>query len=188
MINKGDWIIKNEKRAYENAWIDISHKEVITPGGSDGIYGIVHFKNLAVGILPIDDDGYTWLVGQYRLPLEEYSWEIPEGGAPLGEDPQLAARRELLEEVGLECSQLTPLMELRTSNSVTDEKAFVYVAQGLTFREQAPEDTENLAIAKMHFSALFEKAMAGELMDAISVAAVLKLAHLQPHLLLKPKY
>ncbi len=184
---KGDWVIKNEKQVYENNWIAIEHSEVITPGGSDGVYGVVRFKNLAVGILPIDDDGFTWLVGQYRFPLEEYSWEIPEGGAPFDEDPTLGARRELLEEVGVICETLEPLLELRTSNSVTDEKAIVYLAEGLSFEHRHPEDTENLEVQKIHFSELFEKTMAGEILDAISVAAILKLAHLRPSLCERPK-
>ena len=99
-INRGDWIVKNSKEVYDNPWITVRHSDVITPADTDGIYGEVNFKNLAIGIIPIDQNGYTWRVGQFRFPLNTYSWEIPEGGGLIGIDPLESAKRELLEEVG----------------------------------------------------------------------------------------
>ncbi len=183
IIYKGDWIIKDSKVSYENPWIKISHHEVVTPGGSDGIYGEVHFKNLAIGILPIDKDGFTWRVGQFRFPLNSYSWEIPEGGGPHGIDPLESAKRELLEEVGYSANTWTPLLEMHLSNSVSDEKAIVYVAEDLTEGISQPEDTENLTVEKIHFSELYQQVMDGIITDSISVAAVLKLSILRPRLL-----
>src|SRR5690606_33199265 len=86
---------------YENAWIKVEHRDVITPAGTPGIYGVVRFKNKAIGIVPVDDNGYIYLVGQFRYPLGEYSWEIPEGGGLLEHDPLDAAKRELKEETAL---------------------------------------------------------------------------------------
>ena len=161
----------------------VSPVNVLTPGGSTGIYGEVHFKNLAIGILPIDENGFTWRVGQFRFPLNSYSWEIPEGGGSLGIDPLESAKRELLEEVGYTAKTWTPLLELHLSNSVSDEKAIVFLAEDLTEGISQPEDTENLTVEKIHFSELYQQVMDGIITDSISVATVLKLSILRPRLL-----
>lgn len=173
--NKNPWKTKSREVVYDNAWMQIQHHEVINPSGGDGIYGVVHFKNYAVGIIPIDSDGFTWLVGQYRYPLNLYSWELPEGGCTLDDEPLNAAKRELREEVGITAQKWTKLMEIHTSNSITDEAGFVYVAQDLTFGETEHEDVEELAIRKVHFSEVVEMVMNGEITDSISIASVLKL-------------
>lgn len=183
IIYKGDWIIRDSNVRYENPWISITHHNVITPGGSEGIYGEVHFKNFAIGILPIDNNGFTWRVGQFRFPLNSYSWEIPEGGGPHGIDPLESAKRELLEEVGCSAKTWTPLLEMHLSNSVSDEKAIVYIAEDLTEGKSQPEDTENLKVEKIHFLELYKQVMDGTITDSISVAAVLKLSIVRPRLL-----
>ncbi|CAI8179753.1 MAG: ADP-ribose pyrophosphatase [Flavobacteriaceae bacterium] len=183
IIYKGDWIIKGSKVTYENPWIKIKHHDVLTPGGTAGIYGEVHFKNLAIGILPIDRNGFTWRVGQFRFPLNAYSWEIPEGGGPHDIDPLESAKRELVEEVGYTAQTWTPLLEMHLSNSVSDEKAIVFLAEDLTEGVSQPEDTENLTVEKIHFSELYQQVMDGIITDSISVAAVLKLSILRPKLL-----
>jgi 8-oxo-dGTP pyrophosphatase MutT (NUDIX family) len=128
------WRTQSIREVYDNPWIQISHHEVITPGGTDGIYGVVHFKNLAIGVVPLDEAGNTWLVGQYRYTLNEYSWEIPEGGCPLGTDPLESAQRELQEETGIKAKRWTKLLNLYTSNSVTDEAGMAFLAQGTQLR------------------------------------------------------
>lgn len=175
IINRGDWKIKNTEEVYSNPWIALNHHEVITPGGSDGIYGEVHFKNLAIGIIALDSDLNTWRVGQYRFPTQEYSWEIPEGGGPIGIDPLESAQRELREEIGYEARQWSVLMEMHLSNSVSDERAIVFVARDLHFVGTEHEDTENLTVEKLPFTTLYEQVLDGTIKDSISVAAVLKL-------------
>jgi len=150
---------------------------VVQPDGRAGLYGVVHFKNVAVGILPIDAEGHTWLVGQHRFPLDQYSWEIPEGGAPLGEDPLHAARRELKEETGLEAQHFRPLLTMHLSNSVSDEVSLSYLATGLTAGQAAPEGTEQLLIERVPFGEALERVLAGRITDALSVATILR-AHL----------
>lgn len=173
--SKNPWIVKSKEVVYDNAWIQIQHHEVINPSGGDGIYGVVHFKNYAVGIIPIDENGYTWLVGQYRYPLNLYSWELPEGGGPLADEPLESAKRELREEVGITATKWTKLMDIHTSNSITDESGFVYIAQDLTFGETEHEEVEEIAIQKVHFTKLVEMVMNGKITDSITIAAVLKL-------------
>ena len=168
------WKTKSMTKVYDNPWIKISHNEVINPSGGNGIYGVVHFKNIAIGILPLDEHLNTWLVGQYRYTLESYSWEIPEGGCPMGTSPLETAKRELLEETGIKAKDWTEIMKTHTSNSVTDEVAYSFVARGLSFGEAEPEETEDLVVRKIPFDEVVEMVMRGEITDAISVATILK--------------
>jgi 8-oxo-dGTP pyrophosphatase MutT (NUDIX family) len=174
-LKENPWKIKSRKTVYENPWIQVDHHEVLNPSGGDGIYGVVRFKNLAIGILPIDREGNTWIVGQYRFPLEEYSWEIPEGGGKLGIDPIISAKRELLEECGIEAAHWEKILEMDLSNSATDEHAIIFVARELSYTKSEPEETEELQIKKIPFEELYQKVMQGFYQDAITVAGVLKL-------------
>jgi 8-oxo-dGTP pyrophosphatase MutT (NUDIX family) len=168
------WQTRAVASVYENPWIEVSHHDVIKPSGADGIYGVVHFKNLALGIVALDAQGHTWLVGQYRYPLGRYSWEIPEGGGPHGTSPLESARRELQEETGIEAGVWTHLLDMDLSNSVTDESAVVFVAQGLTFGVSAPEDTERLTVRRLPFAEALAMVLRGDISDAISMVAILK--------------
>ena len=171
---KNPWKITNSKKAYDNPWIKINHHEVINPSGNEGIYGVVHFKNYAVGVLPLDANLNTYLVGQYRFPLKQYSWEIPEGGCPESTDILATAKRELQEEVGLTAKKWRPLLTMHLSNCVTDEIAHVFIAQDLTEGVASPEETEDLVIKKLPFEAAYQMVMEGGITDSISVAAILK--------------
>lgn len=168
------WTITGQKLVYDNPWIALTEYDVITPGGTPGIYGKVHFKNRAVGVVPLDDAQNTWLVGQFRFVLDSYSWEIPEGGCPEGEDMLYSAQRELLEETGLKAQQWTPLLSMHVSNSVSDEWAEVFIATGLSQHAPQPEDTERLLVKKLPFEEAFQMVERGEITDSISVAAILK--------------
>ncbi|MGK0387453.1 MAG: ADP-ribose pyrophosphatase [Maribacter sp.] len=172
--SENPWKTLQVKEVYSNPWIRVTHEDVITPGNTEGIYGKVHFKNVAVGVIPLDDSYNTWIVGQYRYTLEEYSWEIPEGGSPMNDSPLASAKRELLEETGIKAIKWTEVIELTTSNSVTDERAYCYVAQNLSFGVSSPEDTEELRLRKLPFSKLVEMTMRGEITDAMSVATIYK--------------
>lgn len=168
------WQTHSEETVYENPWIRVSHREVTAPTGKAGIYGVVHFKSLAVGIVPLDTEGHTWLVGQHRYTLGRYSWEIPEGGSDPNEPALLAAQRELLEETGISATRWTPLLDLHTSNSVTDEAAVAFLAQGLSLGDTAPDDTEELALRRVPLEEAVEMAMDGRITDALAMAALLK--------------
>ncbi len=168
------WETRTINEVYDNPWIQVTHRDVITPGNTDGIYGVVHFKNLAIGIIPLDEDYNTWIVGQYRYTLDEYSWEIPEGGGPEGIEALDSAKRELKEETGITASDWMQVIELTTSNSVTDERAVSFVARNLSYGKSTPEDTEDLEIRKLPFDKLVEMVMEGKITDALSVATILK--------------
>lgn len=159
---------------YDNNWIRVTEHQVINPSGGKGIYGEVHFKNLAIGILPLDEDYNTWLVGQYRYPIKAYSWEIPEGGGPFHEAPLESARRELLEETGMSAQNWKEILRLHLSNSVSDELSIIYVATGLIQGIAMPEETEELVLKKLPFEEAYQMVLNAEITDSITVAAILK--------------
>lgn len=171
---KNPWKTISKKLVYSNPWINVEEHQVTNPKGGKGIYGQVHFKNKAVGIVPLDDDLNTWLIGQYRYTLEEYSWEIPMGGGPEEDDLLVSAQRELREETGLSADRWTNILRIHTSNSVTDEEGFVFLAEELTPGETAFDETEDLQIQKLPFMEAVDKVMNGEITDAISIAGILK--------------
>ncbi|MGI9260077.1 MAG: NUDIX domain-containing protein [Gammaproteobacteria bacterium] len=173
---KHGWKKLSAETVYDNPWIRVENHDVINPAGGKSQYGKICFKNLAVAILAADQDNNIYLVGQYRYTLDEYSWELPMGGAPLTEDPLMAAKRELREETGLTAAHWVEVMRLHPSNSVSDEKGIVYLARDLSLGDPEPEDTEVLAIKKIPLSGAFSWTREGKITDAISVAAILRLA------------
>jgi ADP-ribose pyrophosphatase len=168
------WQITAQKEVYDNPWIGLTEYQVINPGGNPGIYGKIRFKNFAIGVVPLDEELNTYLVGQYRFALNEYSWEIPEGGGPLEISPLASAQRELLEETGLKADNWTEIQRLHLSNSVSDELSILYLARELTQFEAEPEDTEQLQIRKVPFEEVYQMVCRGEITDSMTVAAVLK--------------
>lgn len=168
------WKITAEKEIYDNPWINLTEYQVINPSGNPGIYGKVRYKNLAIGVVPLDDELNIHLVGQYRFALNQYSWELPEGGGPIGTDPLESAKRELLEETGLKAREWTELQRMHLSNSVTDELSIIYLARGLEQFEAEPEDTEQLQIRKVSLDEACRMICHNEITDAITVAAVLR--------------
>lgn len=179
MSTENNWKTLNSKTVYSNAWVEVDHREVINPSGNEGIYGLVKFKNKAIGILPIDAEGYTYLVGQFRYAIDEYSWEIPEGGGILGTDALESAQRELKEETGLVAKSWTKLARIHTSNSATNEEGFLFIAEDLTQMEAEPEDTEVLQIRRVLLSEAVEMVMRSEINDSLSVCAILMAARLK---------
>ena len=175
MSEENPWKTLSSEIKYENPWIRVTESKVINPAGNDGIYGVVHFKNNAVAVIPLDEENNTWLVGQYRYTLNSYEWEVPEGGSPEGEDPIQTAHRELEEETGFKATEMKLILEMQLSNSVSDEVSYSYVARGLSFSGTMPEETEQLQIKKLPFEEVYQMALRGEIRDALSVASIFKL-------------
>lgn len=170
--------VRGPERVHDNPWFGLDTYDAVAPTGAPARYYVQRYKNVATGVLPLHDDGTVTLVGQWRLPFADYQWEIPEGGAPLHEDPLEGCRRELREEAGLEAAHWRRVLTLQLSNSSSDELAMGWLATGLTPCATAPEAVEELAVVRAPFAEALEQAVAGRLQDAITVAMLLRLHHM----------
>jgi 8-oxo-dGTP pyrophosphatase MutT (NUDIX family) len=166
------WRRLARRTAYENAWVTVWHDDVLRPDGEPGIYGVVHYRNLAVAVVALDAEDRVVLVGQYRYTLDAWSWEIPEGGVPLGDDPLDGARRELREETGFEAAEWHELGRIHLSNSVSDEAGILYLATGLTAGVAAPDETEELEVQLVPFAEALAMTLDGRITDTMSVVAI----------------
>ena len=181
---RGPWQVVSRQQVYDNRWIRLTHHEVINPADQPGIYGTIHFKNQGIGVVPVDAEMHTYLVGQYRFPLDAYSWEIPEGGGLVGTDPQAAAARELAEETGLRAARWQKMVEGDLSNSVTDEQFVGFLAWNLEQGAAAPEPSEELQVRRLPLVDAFAMVEAGEIRDALSILTLqaIELLHLKDRL------
>ncbi|MBI1193056.1 MAG: NUDIX domain-containing protein [Bacteroidetes bacterium] len=168
------WTLLSHRQVYDNDWIGLVEHQVLNPAGKPGIYGVVHYKNLAIGIIPVQGMD-TWLVGQYRFPFGTYSWEIPAGGGARSESPEASASRELQEETGFKPAQLVLIQQMQLSNSVGDEVGLIYLATGLTKGPAQPTDEEQLQVQRVPLLEAIDRVYRGELTDSLTVAGLLKL-------------
>jgi len=173
---KNPWTVVSQATVYENNWIRVNHHEVLDPSGSPAIYGTVHFKSHATGVVPIDGNGDVFLVGQYRFPLGAYSWEVPEGGGPQDVPFLDSAQRELREECGLVAKSWKEILGMDISNSVSDERATVFLAWDLLATAAQPDETERLQVMRVPFWDAVARVKRGEIRDSISVAALFRVA------------
>jgi len=171
---RGPWQVRSSREVYRNPWVNLTEHAVTRPDGEPGVYGVVSFANLALAILPVFADGRIILVGQHRFPQDRYSWEIPEGGAPLGDDPLAGAARELREETGYTAVNWSEVLRMDLSNSVTDEAAIGYLATGLSVGEAEPEGTEVLVTRTLHFRDALDEMSSGKITDVLTVAMLLR--------------
>jgi 8-oxo-dGTP pyrophosphatase MutT (NUDIX family) len=172
------WGVTRETIVYDNPWMTVTEYDAVAPTGRPALYGKVGFKNRAIGVVPLHADGSVTLVGQNRFPHADYSWEIPEGGAPLDEDPLDGARRELAEEVGLQAADWRRILTMQLSNSITDEICHGYLALDLTPAVAAPDETEDLVIARVPFAEALDAAVSGHMPDSLTVALLLRVHHM----------
>lgn len=178
------WKSDGETTEFENPWMRITSHPATAPTGAPATYVVMRPKNLAAGVLPVHADGTVTLVGQARFPLANYSWEMPEGGAPYDEDPLEGAKRELAEEAGLAAKTWREVLRMELSNSVTDERAIAWLAWDLSEVETAPDPTEVIALVRVPFMALMREIDRGAVRDAFTVATALRAYHMAREALL----
>jgi len=187
-VARPQWRSVTSQTVFENPWIRVESHDVIAPTGHLAHYGLVRFANRAIAVLPLHDDGTVSLVGQARFAVSAYSWELPEGGGPLDEDPRAAAIRELKEETGLVAADLREILSFDMSNSVTDEAAVCFLATGLSQGDTAPDETEAFEYARVPFKMVLDAVIKGRIRDGLTVVSVLRVYHmavtgdLLPHL------
>ncbi|HEY3162832.1 MAG TPA: NUDIX hydrolase [Candidatus Limnocylindrales bacterium] len=172
----GPWTRRSRSIAYDNPWITVWHDDVARPDGSPGIYGVVHFANEAVGVVVLDEDDRVLLVGQHRYTLDAYSWELPEGGVPAGESRLDGARRELLEETGVEADGWREIVRFHLSNSISDEAGTIFAARAIAHGVASPEPTEDLAIRWLPFDEALAMAGDGRITDAMTIMGLQRVA------------
>ena len=172
------WRRVGTTQVYANPWIQVREDQVVRPDGAPGIYGVVELRSLALGCVPLYANGTTVLVGQHRYPLDEYSWEIPEGGGNPAHPPLGEIRRELREETGLTAHRWTPLGRVHTSNCVTNELGLLWLAEDLVEGATSPDDTEVLRVWRLPFDEAVGMALDGRITDSLSVAGLLRARHL----------
>jgi 8-oxo-dGTP pyrophosphatase MutT (NUDIX family) len=170
------WRRTSRRVAYSNPWVTVWHDDVVRPDGNTGIYGVVHFANLAVGVVALDASDRVVLVGQWRYTLDEWSWEIPEGGVPFDEDPLEGAARELREETGLSAATWHEIGRVHLSNSVTDEAGILFLATDLSEGEAEPDGTEAIEIRRVPFAEALAMTLDGRITDVLSVLGLQRVA------------
>jgi len=174
------WTIKSARTVYSNRWIKVREYQTVAPTGADAQYGLVHLHNLALGVLPIDEQGQTILIGQERFCFGRYSWELPEGGGSPDIPVLEGAQRELSEEAGLKAANWLPLLEdVHLSNSVTDERAYAFLAWDLSPDASfAKDSSEELSIRRVPFAEAVRMGVSGEITDAFTLVMLFKADHL----------
>jgi 8-oxo-dGTP pyrophosphatase MutT (NUDIX family) len=174
-VRENPWKTLSSANKYSNRWFSVREDQVIRPDGKPGIYGVVSAARLAIGIVPLWDDGSVTLVGQFRYPGKEYSWEIPEGGGELSEDPLDGAKRELREETGIEARTWEYLGRMHTSNCFVDEVCHLFLAKDLTPGTPEPDPEELVETRRVAFEEAVAMAMDGRITDSISIVGIFRL-------------
>ncbi len=172
------WTVRSHARGHDNPWFAVDSYDAVAPTGAPARYYALHYKNWAVGVVPLHEDGSITLIGQWRFPFGGYSWELPEGGQPVAQDPLDGGKRELAEEAGLKAERWRLILTMQLSNASSDELALLYLATGLSEVPAQPDATEALAVVRRPFREVLEAVVAGRIQDSLTVAALLRLHHM----------
>ena len=172
------WVRGEARVVYDNPWINVTEYQCTAPTGRPATYGLVTMKYMGLGVLPLHDDGTVTLVGQNRFTFADYSWEIPEGGGPIDGDPLENIKRELAEEAGLVAAEWREVLHFQLSNSLTTETGVGYIATALAPTTARPDETEDIALARVPFREALDQALAGNMLDMITIAMLLRAYHM----------
>jgi ADP-ribose pyrophosphatase len=172
------WKMLSTRAVYYNKWLSLREDVVELPDGRTTIYGVVTCGQ-CVGVLPFVDPQTVLLIKQYRYVAGRVTWEMPTGGMHAGETMEAAAQRELGEEIGYRAGRLTPVCTYHTSKSVVDETAHLFIGQDLVKATLPPDDTEFIEVRPFPFTEALGMVLSGEIVDGMTIIAVLHAARLQ---------
>lgn len=177
-VHDGQWRTTGTREVYANAWMRVREDSVIRPDGRPGIYGVVELPHPSVFVVALTDDDEVVLLELYRYTTQSWSTEVPAGSAD-GEDALAAARRELLEETGLEAERWVEVGRLSALNGIGDAPEHVYLARGLrtTVDATATQAAEAIGrVRRVPWVEVVGMVRRGEVTDAESVAALMLVA------------
>lgn len=178
MSEYNPWKTVSQRLVHENPWFRVREDDVIRPDSKPGKYFVVETR-IATGVVALTAKHEIYLVGQYRYPVDEYSWEIPEGGTEMGEDALSAAKRELREEAGLLAKNWQPLGdEFHLTNCISSEVGQLFLAQDLEQVASEPDATEILQVRCLPFQEALKMVTKGEIKDSITIIALYRAAFL----------
>jgi ADP-ribose pyrophosphatase len=170
------WKTLSSREVYENPWTTVREDVAQLPDGKTTIYGVVECPG-AVGVLPFVDDNQVVMVRQYRYVFgENHRWEMPTGGVKAGESLEVAARRELQEEIGYDAAELEFVSTFYSSKSIMHEVAHLFIGRGLTQAQARPDDTEFLEVATFPFERVLQMVLDSKIRDSMTVIAILHAA------------
>jgi ADP-ribose pyrophosphatase len=175
---KMPWKRLSTREIYQNAWLALREDLVELPNGKTTVYGVVTCHE-CVGVLPFLDQETVLLVRQYRYVAQRVTWEMPTGGVHHAESLEEAAQRELAEEIGYQAGRLTPVCTFHTSKSVIDETAHLFVGEKMVKVTVPPDETEFIEVHPLPFADVLQMVLSGEIVDAMTIIAVLHAARLK---------
>lgn len=171
------WRTLDTRSIYQTPFLSVREDTVVAPSGRTIRYGVAR-TGLAVGMLPFVDGDTVLLVRQHRYLTGRYTWEMPTGGVDEGEEPVAAAQRELAEEAGCAAGRLIPVSVFQTSKSILEETAHLYLAADLRPRQLEADHTEQIERHELPFSDVVDMTVRGDIVDAMTMVAVLLAARL----------
>lgn len=168
------WKTKQSSLVYETAWVKVMKNDVISPRGKDCVYSYVD-KADSVGAVVVNANNEIYLVGQYRYPMDEFTWEIIEGGIEEGESPLEAVKREIKEEAGLKASNHNLILEdFHIANGLTNERGNIFLVTDIIEEgAQSLDPTEKIVIKKVPFDEAVQMVYKGEIKDSYSIVGIL---------------
>ncbi len=170
------WRTLAAREVYRNPWLRVTEYQVTRPDGKPGIYGVVDPGDNAA-VVALDERDRVYLVGEFLYPLQRYAWMIPSGKVEWGEEPLVAARRELAEEVGLTADDWTFLGAYDLSSGISTQTSHVYFARGLSLGAPEREGTEQLAVRLVTLDEAVQDCLRNDIRDAPSVLGIWRAWH-----------
>jgi 8-oxo-dGTP pyrophosphatase MutT (NUDIX family) len=175
-IRKGPWQVEATTQKYKSAWVEVTEDKVIQPNGKAGSFATVKLKP-GVSVLAIGDDDQVYLTSEYRYAIEQKSIEVVSGAVDADETPEMAAKRELREELGIEAEDWVDLGTVDPLTSILHSPARLFLAKELSFFEPQTEDSEIIELVQMKLNEAVQMVMDSKITHGPSCVLILKANH-----------